>query len=195
MTLVVITPPTEEPLTLAEVRAHLRIDEVTYDASLAGYVIAARERVEHELSRSVIAKTYELTLDEFPAGTIELPMAPVIPGTGRMAIVSVKYTDSAGVEQTVSGAAYSLDAYSHRPRLTPVNGWPTVKDEQNAVRIRYTSGLPASDVPQAVRQWMLLQIGSQHEHRESVAAWISGGREAATLPFVDRLLDPYRSYT
>lgn len=189
----IVTAPTAEPLTLAEARAHRRLDEVTDDALLAAMIIAVREAVEHETQRSVIAKTYELSLDAFPSGaTIYLPMPPVVPDASSLTITSVKYTDSAGVEQTVDPADYTLDAYSWSPRLEPVSGWPSPKDTMNAVRVRYQSGPAFGSVPQGVKQWMLLHIGELYEHRES--AMVGSGLTVAPLKFVDHLLDPYRSF-
>lgn len=190
MSLIVITPPTSEPVTLAEVRAHLRVDHTTDDALLARYIIAAREAAEHELQRSVIAKTYELTLDEFPSGTILLPMAPVVPSSTAMAVSSVKYTDTSDIEQTVSAADYTFDGYSHTPRLIPLNGWPTPKDAANAVRVRFTSGGAAGEVPSSIVAWMLLHVAAQYENREAL---VTTGTPQM-LPSVNRLLDPYRSF-
>jgi uncharacterized phiE125 gp8 family phage protein len=186
--LIVVTQPTAEPVTLAEARDQLNITHTTHDAFIAACVVAARQMAEHELQRSLVAQTFQLSLDEFPSGEIELPMGP-IPQEGALSIVSVKYTDTAGVEQTVDPADYELDAYSNVPRLVPVDGWPTSSTEvMNAVRIRYTSGHASpGTVPLAVRQWILLQAADLYENRQATAA--------GTQPtYVGRLLDPYRSY-
>jgi hypothetical protein len=60
----------------------------------------------------------------------------------------------------------------------------------NAVIIQFVSGygLAASSVPTAIRQWMLLQIGTMYAHRET----INVGGNVTPLGFVDCLLDPYR---
>lgn len=192
MSLRIVTQPTEEPLSVDDARAHRRLDEDTDDALLEAMIVAARERAEHELQRSVVAKEYELTLDEFPAGTIYLPMSPAVPGATALTVASVKYTDAAGVEQTVSSANYTVDAYSHTPRIVPASGWPSAKAVVGAVRIRYTSGLAAAAVPQSIRQWMLLQIGAMYENRE--AAIVGPGFVVTSMPFADHLLDAYRSY-
>lgn len=190
MSLIVITPPATEPVTLAEARGHCRIDGPADDALLARYIIAAREAVEHELQRSVVSKTYELTLDEFPAGTILLPMAPAVPGSTNLSVTSVKYTDSADVEQTIAGSSYTLDGYGHQPRLVPTNGWPTPKDAPNAVRVRYVSGPPAGEVPSSIVAWMLLHVAAAYENREAL---VTAG-SPQVLPSAARLLDPYRSF-
>lgn len=191
MSLYIVTPPNMEPVSLAEARAHCKLDVTDDDALLAGYIMASREMLEHEIQRALIARTYEYTLDEFPSGddAIELPMGP-IPASGAMSVTSVKYTDSADVEQTVSGSAYTVDAYSNVPRVQPVAGWPTPKQAINAVRVRYVSGHPdASLIPANLKTWILLQVEHFNANRASTAA---GTIQA--LPFVGRLLDAYRSY-
>lgn len=45
-------------------------------------------------------------------------------------------------------------------------------------------------VPEGIRHWMLLRIGSVYKHREEAAAMARGKIEV--LPWVDFLLDPYR---
>ncbi|MHB9836842.1 head-tail connector protein [Paraburkholderia terrae] len=46
-------------------------------------------------------------------------------------------------------------------------------------------------VPQAIRDWILLRVGALYENREGVLVMTRGHVE--DLPFVDRMLDPYRS--
>jgi uncharacterized phiE125 gp8 family phage protein len=186
----VVTPPDLEALTIAETRTHLRVDQTCDSALLALYIDAARVRVEHELQRSLVAKTYELTLDKFPTGAIELPEGP-IPGLGTLAVLSVKYTDGSGIEQTVDPATYIVDAYSNVPTVTPASGWPTPKAVPGAVRVRYTSGASsAAGLPAGVKAWMLLAVGAMHENREE----LGGAGAVAPMPFAARLLDPYRSF-
>lgn len=188
MSLYIVTPPTAEPVTLAEMRAHARIDAADEDALLASFIMAAREMAEHELQRSLIAKTYELTLDEFPEGTIELPMGPLA-GASALSVTSVKYTDIAGGEQTVSSGAYLVDAYSDTPRLTPISGWPSPQTVQNAVRVRYVSGHANSSlIPAAIKVWIELHAAHFFENRAAA------GAPAEPLPFLGRLLDPYRTF-
>ena len=53
-------------------------------------------------------------------------------------------------------------------------------------------GNPA-DVPEGLKSWMLLRIGSLYQNREEVAAMARG--KIDPLPFIDGLLDPYRMVT
>ena len=190
MSLTLITAPSLEPMTLAEAKLHLRVDGTDEDDLITALIVAARRRAEHLLTRALITQTWELTLDEFPAADIQL-LKP-----GVLSIVSVKYLDSAGVEQTVDSADYALDAATIPGWVLLASGasWPTTYDGANAVRVRFTCGYgpAASDVPADVVAWCKLQVGALYRNREGVAA----GQSVAELPgrFFDALLDAERVY-
>ena len=72
----VITQPLTEPVSLAEVQRHLRIDVDTETPSLEVMLVAARQKVEAFLRRALISQTIQLTLDWGPAW-VELPRPPL----------------------------------------------------------------------------------------------------------------------
>lgn len=190
MSLTLITAPSLEPMTLADAKLHLRVDGTDEDNLITALIVAARRRAEHLLTRALITQTWELTLDEFPAADIQLPKP------GVLSIVSVKYLDSAGIEQTVDLADYALDAATTPGWVLLASGatWPTTYDGANAVRVRFTCGYgpAASDVPADVVAWCKLQVGALYRNREGFAA----GQTVAELPgrFFDALLDAERVY-
>jgi hypothetical protein len=59
------------------------------------------------------------------------------------------------------------------------------------VRVVFDAGYGTpSDVPEGLKSWIKLRIGSLYAHREEMSI-LSKGR-IDPLPFVDGLLDPYR---
>jgi uncharacterized phiE125 gp8 family phage protein len=189
MTLVRITPPATEPVTLQEAKIHLRVDDTEEDTSISMAIQAAREEAEHQTGRALITQTWERVLDAFPAGAIQLGNPPII------SITSVKYFDVNGVEQTLSASAYTLDSVKMPGWLLPSAAYPTwpstQADTPNTVRVRFTCGYgAASAVPAKVRRWILLRIGTLHEHRQESVIGVS----ITPLPrdYTDRLLDPVR---
>ena len=188
MTLRLITPPALEPVSLTEAKLHLRVDGSDEDDLITALIVAARQAAEHQLDRALVTQTWERRFDAFPAAELELGMPPV------QSITSVTYYDADEVLQTMDAADYALDAYRLPGWAVPAYGttWPSTLDTPNAVRVRFVAGYgdTASDVPEAIRQWMLMRIGTLYKHREQVVA----GMSVAELPgaFVDRLLDPYR---
>jgi uncharacterized phiE125 gp8 family phage protein len=177
----VVTPPATEPVTLAEAKLHLRVDTSDEDALISRLISAAREQCEQEIDRSVAPQTLMLLLDAFPAGAILLPRGPVA------SITSVQYVDAAGALQTVSGANYTIDDAQIDAWLLPAYGyeWPAARDQANAVRVTYQSGYTAC--PEAIRQWILLAVGTMYATREA-----DSDRPAVPQNFAARLLDRYR---
>ena len=179
----VVTGPTAEPVSLAEARAHCRVDTANEDAVLVGLILAARQYAEEITGRAFLTQTLELTLDCFPAWKIELPRSPVA------SITSITYLDTAGASDTVT--SYVLDGRSRPPRLTPAYGesWPDVRATAGCVAIRFVAG--ESDAPEPIRQAILLMVGHWFEHRED--AVIQSGVAVSMVPHgVDALLAPYR---
>lgn len=189
MTLKLITPPAEEPITLAEAKAQCRIDadETAEDAFLQSLIQSAREIAEHLTGRALVTQTLELVLDAFPAAFV-LRRPPTI------AIESVKFLDSTGTQQTINPADTLLDKDSEPGYLVPAYGktWPDSFPVPNAVRVRYTAGYGgAAEVPQSIKAWMKLMIGTAYANRETVLA---GQITTLGRQYWDALLDPYRLY-
>ena len=172
----VITPAVAV-LTLAQLRMHLRLigEPHPEDTLLLANLAAAVQFAEHYTARSIGAQTLELALDAFPAGPIELKQGPVA------SIISIRYIDSAGVEQTLASSAYALDDYGLEHWAIPVDGWRATGSVANAVKVRYVAG----NVPPAVQSALLLTVADLYENREQTS--LSKGACA--------LLDTVRDYS
>lgn len=192
-----ITAPENEPVTVAEASRHLRLNDSTLQAEeyplVESLITSARQAIEGArgwLGRALITQTWELVLDEFPCDEIRIPLPPL------QTIVSIKYDDVNGVEQTVSSANYIVDAYSEPARVVPISTffWPATKDKINAVRVRFTAGYgdDPEDVPAPIRSGMLLMIGNLYENRYTVGI---GGTVNEIPMVIDALLAPYRIWS
>ncbi len=181
-----ITAPASEPVTLAEAKLHVRQDLDADDTLITGLITAAREEVERISWHGLLTQTWELVLDRWPAcDAIELPHPPL------QSVTSVKYTDSNGVETTWSAANYVVDTDSVPGRI--VLGfnvaWPLfVLQPTGGIRIRYVAGwTSAANVPQALKQAMLLLVGHWYENREDTG-------KAATDTIARGVADLLRSF-
>lgn len=183
-----IAPPGSEPISLAEAKAHLRVDIDDDDALITGLIVAAREQAEHRTGRALITQVWELALDDFPEAEIELPRVPA------SSIVSVKYMDTSNLEQIVSSGSYGLDNYGIQHWIIPADGfsWPSTNGGANNVRVQFVAGYGVpSEVPESIKAWIKLAIGTWYDRRAAAAEL-----QSYELPqhFVDGLLDPYRTY-
>lgn len=160
----VITAVTTEPVSLAEARLQLRLtedDQTAENPLVSAWITAAREIAEHYTRRAVAAQTLEAAMDCFPdcGEGFDLPMPPVA------SVTSVKYTDTDGVEQTLSTSAYALSTYgeSRRVALTYGNSWPSTRDIPDAVRVRFMAGY--TTCPKAVKQAILMMVAWMDQNR------------------------------
>lgn len=160
----VITAIATEPVTLAEARLQIKADDsVTVEDSLiTAWIVAVREVAESYTGLALAPQTLEMALSRFPVyenDCIDLDMPPVA------SITTIKYTDTAGVEQTISSGAYALSTYGASRRVAPTFGnyWPVTQDIPDAVRIRYVTGYTTA--PKAVKAALLLMIAWLNENR------------------------------
>lgn len=188
---VVITEPAKEPVSLNEAKTHLRVTGNDEDAHIANLIKAARIHCEREIcSRAFITQTLEATYDRWPAvGIFRLPHPPL------QAVTSIKYTDEDGDETTWDAANYLVDTVYERVVKKSGVSWPTATLQEVAgIKVRYTAGYgdSAGDVPQPIRQAILLLVADWYENREeSIVGTISTPIQIG----IERLLAGYSSWT
>lgn len=181
-------PPAVEPLSLAEARLHLRLDDTAEDLLVSALIVAARQFAESHLGRALVTQGFRLWLDEWPAGrrALELPRPPLA------AIEAVTVFDEDGVASLVDPATYLADVVATPGRLVLRAGVspPFGARAANAIAIDYSAGFGplAEDVPEPIRRGMALLLGHLFESREA-----GGGGGARSLPLgVEALWAPYR---
>lgn len=167
MGLTLITAPAIDPIGKDDAKKHLRVEPnmVEEDDLIIGLVQSVANLVEVRTGRQLITATWELSLDELEE-EMWLPRAPL------QSVVSIKYTDTNGAEQTLASNLYVVDTSTEPGRIHRAYGatWPATRSEPNAVRIRYLSGYGDDplNVPAALRQAILLGVGHLYENREAV---------------------------
>ena len=185
MAVTIITPPALEPVTLAEMKAHLNLTTTDDDDLVTVKIAAARRYIEEATGLRFISTTLELTADTFPGGILTIPAGPVQSET------SGKYADADGVEQTF--ADYSADVATGRIKPGD-DGWPSTADTLAAVRVRFVAGFgaTAADVPAALREAVMQLAATWYENREAVAVGVS----AALLPLSVRdIIRDFRAWS
>ncbi|MCM8596648.1 head-tail connector protein [Accumulibacter sp.] len=206
MPLQLVTPPAEEPVALAQAKLHLRVDFPDDDALIAASIVAARQAAETQTGRQFVTATWRSVLDAFPgAGPTEgarggafslTPGAILLPRSPVQSVTAIDYLDGAGVWQTMPATDYTVDTAAEPARITPVFGqvWPVTRPQIGAVRVTFVAGYGgAAAVPEGVKSWILLRVGSLYNHREDVALLTRGSLQP--MPFLDGLLDPFRVVT
>lgn len=183
MSVVVVTPPASEPITLADAKAHLRVTHDIEDAQITACIIAARAYVENWCDRALMLQTRRLTLDAFAQEIC-------LTGGRVKAISAMKYTAPDGAEQSLDASAWQADLDAQPARLRPAQGrsWPATASQMAAVRVEYQVGYDdAASVPAPIRAALLLLIGDLYENRQAQQAEPLVENRA-----VESLLYPYR---
>jgi uncharacterized phiE125 gp8 family phage protein len=183
MSLRLITAPASYPVTAVEAKSQCRIEDTSSDTLIDGLIAAATEYVELYTGRAIVSQTWELVLDDFSDAML-IPRGPVT------SITSVKYFDTADVEQTVTGTNYVLDAASDPQWVVKASDytWPEVAEGVNNVIVRFVCGY--STVPAPIKQAILLLIGQWYDNRADAT-----DRPLIAMPnAVEALLTNYRSF-
>lgn len=210
MALKLVAAPANDPVSLDEAKAHLRVDFEDDDTLIAAFVSASTRFVDGPkgfLGRALIDQTWDLYLDEFPCyryrnphprhgwrhdHPIEIPLPPLIQ------VLGIFYIDGNGDEQEVPTSSYVVDPASEPGRVALVSGasWPTAACRINAVRIRFRAGYidgsnspPTDNVPATIKAAILLHVGDLYANRETQVI----GQTVVTLPWAaEQLLRPER---
>lgn len=176
----VVTEPATEPVSVADAKAHLRVDTATDDAYIATLIAGARAWVEEYLDRSLITQQLTMRLDAFP-DEIELPRPPIAT-SGAATATSVTYKLSDGSTAAMDSSTYRVDRDSTPGvvRTVYAGTWPTHLADANAVSVTWWAGYgDASDVPAPIRHAMLMLVGH----------WYDGARSGVLLGSISKELE------
>lgn len=189
LTYALITPPAAEPVSLAEFKAHLRIDGIAEDGLLGSLISAAREHLERSAGLALISQQWWLYLDHWPeTGVMEIARGPVL------AVDTVTVFDELGEESEISLAGHVLDGI-RRPARLWLRARPDPRQAINGVEIDFTAGFGAAgtDVPDMLRRAMLIHAAWMYEFRGAVPvemqpAGVPDGYDRLVAPFLMRRL-------
>lgn len=158
--------PTVEPVTLAEAKAHCRVDSTADDALIVGLITTARELVEDYIDRALVTQQLVMKFDKFDS-EVELPRPPMA-AAGTATAVTITYTIADGSTTTLPTTAYRVDRDAQPGRIRTIyNGsWPATLLDANAITVTWWAGYgSAADVPQRVKSAMLMTILELYEKR------------------------------
>jgi uncharacterized phiE125 gp8 family phage protein len=180
--LVQTVAPTEEPVSLTELKQWLRVDFDQDNALITSLGKAARGMVEKLVGRQLVTATWRLTLDTFPypggwafleapalfpdPHQIQIPKAPL------QSVSAVEYYDFGDVLHTLETTRYDVDVAHDPGRIFLGMGqtWPVVRLKPGAVRVTFTGGYgAASDVPEEAKLAIKYAVSFWYENRGEVA--------------------------
>ncbi|MFO0960862.1 MAG: head-tail connector protein [Isosphaeraceae bacterium] len=203
-TLIQLTPPASEPVTLAEARQWCRVEADDDDSLISGLISAARSYVEMFTRRAILTQRWKLLVSSFPTDPSSLaPIAHwyatawdgplVLPRAPLAAVESIRFY-SGGTLSTWDPASY-VAVPGSPGRIRPVQSawWPILDYRDDALQVTFRAGygdaiadVPA-DVAEPARLAMRLLVSSWYANREAALTGLS----ALPIPYgVEAVLSP-----
>lgn len=160
----VVTPPAVEPITLDEALVQCHANQGVEDEWFYETIKAVRLDAEMFVRRAFIEQTLRVTFDKFPSIPILLPRPPLI------SVESVSLYDIYNVETVIDISNLYVDTFNCPGRISINSGYslPSVSlRELNSIVIQYKAGYGTTpdDVPNNLKQAMLLHLGFLYESR------------------------------
>jgi uncharacterized phiE125 gp8 family phage protein len=189
MTLTPIVQSTLPVISLAEAKAHCRLEGIDdEDALLMGYVRSAQNWIEQQLGAVLLTSTWEYTKDSFPNGYVHWLAPPLQP---LQSVDQISYVDTEGATQILPTDRWQV--VNGRIWPTYGNTWPATRRPSEVV-VRFTAGYGTdwNAVPEPIRQAVLLLVGYWFDMR---SAAVGEGGPVTHVPYsVRELLQPYRNW-
>lgn len=183
-----VTGPADDPVSLADVKTHLRLTTAGEDALLADWITAASETLDLQTDRAWLTQRWRLTLDGFPKDRdpIWIPKPPL------QTVHSVTYVDATGATQTWAADRYRVVApagpTAPKGYVLPITtaDYPTAiaDGRPDVVTVEFTCGFTSTAaVPARVRAALRLLVAYLSTHR--------GDTDQAVPETLRWLLAPY----
>jgi len=183
----IVTDPEVEPVSVPEMKEHLRIsvDNTDDDKFLTDAITESRQEIEDITGLAFVTQTWILTLDQWPSqrepwwdgvrqgaitelhamdGVMELPRYPL------QSVPSANVYDDEGIATAgVVADVFDVDAQQMPGRMALKSGatWPIATREINAVDVTYIAGYgnANTDVPAPLRRAVRNMVAYVYAHR------------------------------
>ena len=180
---IAIDGPAVEPVSIPEMRAHLRLEDGAEDELVSGLVKAARLLVEASSRRILVEQRWRLRLDRWPVRrTVMLPLSPLI------AVERIAVRNAQGVASDLAPEFYEADTACDPPRIqvSPLAPEPGQSTGGIEIDLRVGYGANAIAVPAPLRLAIRMLVARWFENRGDLLG------EQTLPPEVQTLLAPYR---
>ena len=186
MPLTLLIPPAQEPVTLADMKAWLRMDGIDEDGLINALIYSARLSIETITAKALITQTWRVVLDQWPmVPIVDVPLAPL----QRLAAARVYNTDGSTTALTVSDFYVETSA-KQQPRLALLKRQPPPMVPISGIELDIVTGYgdDGTSVPEPLKLAVKMLVAFWFENR---------GDEPTGVPLkwpdeISRLLAPYQ---
>jgi len=185
MTTILLTAPALEPLTLDEVKLHLRIDGSSDDALIMETLKAARQYCELACDTKLITQLWRQFASEIPSNrNILIALRPV------QSVEQVVIYDRSGNPTTLDGQQFMLHRDDHQTIVRISTEVPLEMGLNGAeIDLKVGMGDLGVDVPDVLKRATLLLVTHWYEFRGAVSP---SAQPVSLPPGFEVLLAPYK---
>ena len=179
-----VTASTDDPaISLADMKAFLRVDGSGDDDIITAYIATATYAVKEYLRRALLTETFALKADGFTdaygddrllslgpgvhtasrpyvlggGDTLDLPFAPL------QSVTSIVTYDRGNIGTTFNASRYGVDTESGRIYLSEGETWPSDLRAQDAVQVTYVAGYGSGSIPAPILEAIRMYVQSMYE--------------------------------
>ena len=164
MPLILTTPPSAEPLSLADAKAQLRIYHTDDDTFISTLITTARRLIEQRYDLCLLQQNWSMFFDAWPDdGIFKVPLAPLF------GVTDIKTYSDDDVAVTIDPAHYYMDLASMPARVVLRRGrvFPPPGRKINGIEVKIVTGFgaTANAVPAEIKQALLMAISDWYANR------------------------------
>lgn len=159
--------PAETPITLEEAKAHLRLTINDEDVLVTALIQAVTDYLDVPngvIGQALVTQTWAYSASKSTNNRIVLPISPA------QSVTAIDYYDADNVQQSLTVGDYYLFKNEDWAYLEPKpdKKWPVTYSRPDAITVTFVCGYgAAADVPQAIKQAMLLLLAHWYENRSA----------------------------
>ena len=186
MSMMLLTGPTQEPVTLAEMKAWLRVDGLDEDGLILALITSARLSLETVTGKAFITQSWRMVLDAWPDRPfIDVPLAPL------QSIMAGRVYNADGSTLALAASDFIVESSSQqRPRLALLKRQPPTFRAMSGIEIDLIAGYgnDGSNVPEPLKLALKMLVAFWFENR---------GDEPTGIPLrwpdeISRLVAPFQ---
>jgi uncharacterized phiE125 gp8 family phage protein len=160
--------PVRQPVTLTEVREHLRDPDHDQDGLIMRLIEGATNYVENYTRQRIVRQKWRIYFNGWSDDMSLLPERV-------REVAQIQYVDTDGATQTLGTSIYTVDVPGQRVLRAYGQTWPNLRNQKNAVWFDVWSGMYDStsspinyseDVDEALKHAIMLMVSDMYHHTE-----------------------------
>jgi uncharacterized phiE125 gp8 family phage protein len=176
----IVTPASDLPVSVADMKTHLRVTHSNHDNLIESYIKSAVQMIENRASLCLMPQTWKLSLtDEEVVEKIEIYKYPVL------GFVNITYYDTDNASQSLTNSQDDYISFiDGRPSSLIFEDVPTTYEREDAMQITFLAGYDT--IPEDLLLGVKMLVWRMYNHPDDPVN--------ERFSFVDRIVRDYRAW-